>query len=101
LEPPLGFWTVTVWADEQAMGRFRNAGSHLKAMPRLLDWCDEASYTHWEQDDSSVPSSTVLFERLRDTGKLSKVRYPSPAHASGKTVSLMEPNLGRYLRPVA
>ena len=100
-EPPLGFWTVTVWAGEQAMRNFRNTGRHLKAMPRLLDWCDEASYTHWEQDDSSVPASAVLFERLRDTGKLSKVRYPSPAHASGKTVSLAQPNGGRDLRPIA
>jgi hypothetical protein len=67
------------------MRRFRNAGDHLKAMTRLVDWCDEASYAHWQQDDSSVPSATVAFERLRDAGKLSKVRHPSAAHTSGQT----------------
>jgi hypothetical protein len=98
-EFPFGFWTITVWADEQAMRRFRNAGDHLKAMTRLLDWCDEASYAHWQQEDSSVPSATVAFERLRDVGKLSKVRHPSAAHTFGKTAPRGEPKSGPELRP--
>jgi hypothetical protein len=98
-ELPFGFWTITVWADEQAMRRFRNTADHLKAMPRLLDWCDEASYAHWQQEDSSVPSATVAFKRLRDTGKLSKVRYPSAAHANGQITPQGEPKQGPELRP--
>jgi hypothetical protein len=98
-EFPFGFWTITVWADEQAMRRFRNAGDHLKAMPRLLDWCDEASYTHWQKDDSAIPTATVAFERLRDIGKLSKVRHPSAAHTSGQTAPRGEPKPGPELRP--
>jgi hypothetical protein len=103
-EFPFGFWTITVWADEQAMREFRNTADHLKAMPRLLDWCDEASYAHWQQDDASVPSAAVAFERLRDTGKLSKVRHPSAAHTSGKTAPCGEakpgPELGKPLNPI-
>lgn len=36
LEPPLGFWTITVWTDEQAMRAFRSTVPHLKVRPRLL-----------------------------------------------------------------
>src|SRR5947209_2033210 len=93
-EPLLGFWTITVWTDEEAMRRFRNSAAHLKAMPHLLEWCDESSYVHWHQDDSSVPTAAVAFERLRDGGKLSKVRYQSAAHASGKTAPGKVPNDG-------
>jgi hypothetical protein len=77
---------------------FRNTAEHLKAMTRLLDWCDEASYAHWEQEDSRA-DLTAAFERLRDAGKLSKVRNPSPAHTSGKTTGKAEPKPGQLLRP--
>ena len=97
-ELPLGFWTFTVWTDSKAMLQFRNSADHLKAMPRLLNWCDEASYVHWQQDDSSVPSPAVAFERLRGSGKLSKVRHPSSAHAAGKTAPGGAPNSGMLVR---
>jgi hypothetical protein len=99
LEPPLGFWTFTAWSDEQAMRAFRNATPHMKAMPRLLEWCDEASYVHWQQENASVPTPAVAFERLRDGGKLSKVNHPSVPHAAGKTTANAEPTPGPALRP--
>jgi hypothetical protein len=99
LEPPLGFWTFTVWNDEHAMRAFRNSGRHMKAMPRLLDWCDEASYVHWQQSDASVPTRAVAFERLRDGGKLSKVNHPSAAHAAGRMTGTAEPRAALALQP--
>jgi hypothetical protein len=43
------FWTMTAWDNQESMRRFMTAGSHKEAMPRLLDWCDEASVVHWDQ----------------------------------------------------
>jgi hypothetical protein len=33
------------------MRAYMTSGVHLKAMPKLLDWCGEASVVHWTQDD--------------------------------------------------
>ena len=79
------FWTMTAWSDEAAMRAFRNAGVHLAAMRKLPDWCAEASYTHWEQDAGELPDEKESHRRVRDGGRLSRVRHPSSAHAAGRT----------------
>jgi hypothetical protein len=89
--PGLAFWTITAWDDEAALRAYRNSGAHRRAMPRLLDWCDEASYVHWQQDDATLPTPEAAFARLRDDGKLSKVRRPSPAHAAGDRAGAVAP----------
>src|SRR3954453_2073045 len=66
------FWTLTVWENGEAMRGFRNSGAHQRAMPRLLNWCNEASYVHWDTDAAQVPSVEEAYERLRDTGQISK-----------------------------
>lgn len=78
----LTFWTMTLWQDQGAMRAYMTGGAHLKAMPKLLDWCDEASVVHWTQDDDAMPSWEEVDRKMRAQGRSSKVRHPSPVHAS-------------------
>ena len=48
-------WTMTGWDDEAAMHAFIRCGAHRSAMPRIQDWSDEATYTHWLQDSPILP----------------------------------------------
>ena len=75
-------WTVTAWTDEASMRAYRNTGSHLRAMPRLIDVCDEASVVHWTSENGTIPEPVDAAERMK-AGRLAKLRYPSAAHASG------------------
>ena len=59
-------------------------GAHMKAMPKLLDWCDEASYVHWQQEGAELPSWAEAHRRMVTDGTLSKVKHPSPAQTAGK-----------------
>jgi hypothetical protein len=76
------FWTMTLWDSEESMRRYMTTGSHKQAMPHLLDWCDEASVAHWEQDTDTLPSWDEADRRMREGGRVSKVRNPSPQHAN-------------------
>src|SRR4051812_28167891 len=55
-QPGLVFWTCTVWRDVDAMRAFMKGGAHKSAMPKLLNWCSEASLVHWEEPLGSLPS---------------------------------------------
>ena len=78
-EGPHVFWTLTAWKDEAAMRAFMMAGAHRKSMPKLLEWCDEASVGHWQQDDATLPDLKEAHRRMVAEGRMSKVRYPSAA----------------------
>ncbi len=80
------FWTRTVWRDKQAMHAFMTGGAHALAMRRLPHWCDEAAVVHWEQASAQLPPWSEAETRMRAAGRTSRVRHPSPAHASGETV---------------
>jgi heme-degrading monooxygenase HmoA len=84
--PSWTFWTITAWADEASMKRFRDTDWHKAAMPRLLDYCDEASLARWTQDTADLPTAAAMVERLTSVGRISKVRHPTPGHAAGQTV---------------
>ncbi len=76
------FWTMTAWDSDQSMRRYMTTGSHKMAMPRLMDWCDEASVVHWDQAEPDLPSWNTADQRMRKEGRASKVRNPSPRHAT-------------------
>jgi heme-degrading monooxygenase HmoA len=98
-DPERGSWTITAWRDEAAMRAYRNSGAHLKAMPRLLHWCDEASFVHWTQEDATLPSGEVALERIRTSGRLSKVLHPSARQRSGAKAGEHPPKPGLRLSP--
>ena len=76
------FWTMTAWDTQESMRQFMTTGTHSRAMPHLLDWCDEASVAHWSQPETTLPSWTEADKRMREGGRASKVRNPSPDHAT-------------------
>jgi hypothetical protein len=79
LDRKLAFWTMTLWTDEAAMLSYRNSDAHRVAMPKLLNWCDEAIATNWTLDGLVAPSWSEAFEKIKN-GKLTKVRFPSADH---------------------
>jgi len=76
----LAFWTKSAWKDEASMRAYMLAGAHRKAMPTLMDMCDEAATVHWEQDSATLPSWAEGHRRMVESGRSSKVRNPSPDH---------------------
>jgi Domain of unknown function (DUF3291) len=74
------FWTRTLWEDEEAMRAFMISGVRRTVMPRLLEWCDEASVVHWLEKRPELPSWTEAHRRMQQEGRRSKVNHPSEAH---------------------
>ena len=95
----LVFWTMTTWDSEQSMRAYMLNGAHRKAMPHLLEWCDEASVVHWDRAEDGLPQWTEADQRMRREGRASKVRHPSPNHAA---LTFREPRLtdGGPIHPV-
>lgn len=84
--PALTFWTTTAWTDDESMKRFRDTDWHKAAMPKLLDWCSEASLARWTQETPDLPDAVAMLNRIRTIGRISKVRHPTPGHAAKQTV---------------
>ena len=78
------YWTKTVWTDDGAMRTFMLSEPHRSAMPKLLEWCDEASLVRWPQEGSHLPSWSDAHRRLEAEGRPSKVNHPSETHRSLK-----------------
>jgi heme-degrading monooxygenase HmoA len=88
------FWTLTTWESERAMKAFRGA------MPRLVEWCDEASYAHWIPARDSVPSWLEGYEHLVAEGRLSRVAHPSPSHDARRFAQpRLKPLVGTDVKP--
>ena len=95
-----GSWTITAWRDEAAMRAYRNTVAHFRAMPKLLDWCDEASVVHWQQGAPTLPDMAEASRRMVAEGRVSKVNHPSPAHAA-KRIAAQAPRVAFRLAPAA
>jgi hypothetical protein len=86
-EKRLVFWTRTAWSDLAAMRAYVGNGAHRQVMPKLQDWCDEASVVHFEQGSDRLPDWNAAAEKIRHDGRPSRVRHPSVVHARGGTIS--------------
>lgn len=84
-EVKLVFWTRTLWHDEPSMRAFMTTGAHRAVMPKILDWCDEASVTHWQQENDTPAGWPTTKVKMHTEGRTSRVRHPSAAHARGET----------------
>ena len=97
----LSFWTVTAWRDLEAMRSFRRTGAHLKAMPKLLDWCNEAAVATLENADETPPTPAEAAAALAAQGRISKVRNPSVGHQAGEIWSDgLVPRAAGIIRPI-
>jgi hypothetical protein len=73
------YWTRTVWTDEAAMKTFMACGSHRRAMPKMAQFCDEASVARWNQVDETPPIWSEVHRRMCSEGRRSRVKHPSAA----------------------
>ena len=80
-ESDLSFWTASLWDDDASMRAFRDSGAHREVMPKLIHWCDEASVAKWPDRDT-LPSWNEAHAWMKAHGRASKVRHPSPRHAT-------------------
>ena len=79
----LTFWTLTAWPSEKDMGAYRNSGAHLKAMAKLINWCDEATAAHWSQEETELPNWQEAYHHITaPEARVSKVHQPSKDHAA-------------------
>lgn len=79
------FWTLTAWRDDAALLAYMTSGAHARAMPRLQHWCDEAAVARCTATDAALPTWEEAERRMRESGRPSRVRRPSQAHAAGST----------------
>ena len=76
------FWTLSAWKDEASMRSYMLSGAHRRAMPKLLEWCDEAAVAHWTQDTDDLPDWREAHHRIATLGRPSKVHHPNPRHVA-------------------
>jgi heme-degrading monooxygenase HmoA len=95
------FWTLTAWQNEKTMKAFRGSGPHAMAMPKLVEWCDEAAYTHWTTTENSLPEWPQAHEILVKEGRLSRVARPSQDHTARHFPEpRLQPLIAQNLKPV-
>jgi heme-degrading monooxygenase HmoA len=94
------FWTMTAWQAEAAMNAYRTGGAHRNAMPKLLNWCDEAAVVHWTQESPEIPTWQQAQEHMSEKGRLSKVNRPSATQAAQQIPAPQPSRIAQTLKPV-
>ena len=74
------YWTRTAWQGREQMDAFVGALPHLHTMDRIADWCDEATFTDWEQAGADLPDWQTSYRRLVAEGKAASLTEPTDAH---------------------
>ena len=87
------FWTVTVWEGKEALFSYIGTNAHLRAMPKLRDWCSEAQTAHvtassddvrlFIADKSLVPMKAAAAFRQVPNLKIHNLTHPSENHLAG------------------
>ena len=90
-----GYWTMTMWEDQDAMLAFRDQPPHRDAMPKSAKWVQEASTVHWRQKTDELPTLDTAHDRMLEGGRLMASNHPSEAHASGRVPE--EPGLEPFV----
>jgi len=99
IDKGLLFWTLTMWEQGADMKSFRNSIPHRNAMRKLPDWCSEATFAHWLQEEPvlpgwsneatvvhglpeelELPDWNIVHEKIVTEGIISKVRMPTERH---------------------
>ena len=102
LDRKLTFWTMSLWNNISDMRAYTNTSAHKNAMPKLQQWCDEASVVHWEQSENELPDWHTAYQKLITEGRISKVKYPAPTHATMQIPAPRYPSkTERILMPVS
>jgi len=81
------------------MNAYRTSGAHRQAMPKLLNWCDEAAVVHWTQESAEIPEWQQAELHMSEKGRLSKVNHPSAAQASQQIPPPQPSRIARVLKP--
>lgn len=86
------WWTVTAWQDRVPMRAFVAAEPHRATMARLEHWCDEATFTDWEQATADLPDWQTSYRHIVDEGQVATLTQASDAHATRAFPPPVEPS---------
>jgi heme-degrading monooxygenase HmoA len=76
------YWTRTSWRDRSAMDAFVGSEPHLSTMSRISDWCDEATFTDWEQASGELPGWQEGYARIIAGGQPTTLTTATAAHST-------------------
>ena len=74
------FWTRTAWSDRESVVAFMTTEPDRRAMGHISEWCNEATYVEWTQENSMFPEWRLAYDRLVEEGRVTPLPHPSDSH---------------------